>query len=176
LPIDVPDGYVLADWTADGGWLLSRRDRDRDLPTFVHFDLETGATTPLFDGERLRTGRMSADRRWIAVTRTFEDDPAANGVFLVRTDPSVPPRKLDLVGGYRWRDDGRLLVVPQEPGAPSMVLWQVDAATGEARRLTDPASTPFRIAAGEWSVSPDGAHVAFRSADDDAIWVLSLGE
>jgi hypothetical protein len=40
--------------------------------------------------------------------------------------------------------------------------------------VTDPAQTPLRIAAGEWSVSPDGARVAFRSAIDDAIWVLAL--
>ena len=40
-------------------------------------------------------------------------------------------------------------------------LWELDVNTGETRRLTDPDVTPFKIANGDWAVSPDGRHVAF---------------
>ena len=51
---------------------------------------------------------------------------------------------------------------------------EMRAAAGRADRLTDPERTPLRIAGGEWSASPGGRYVAFRSADDDAVWVLTL--
>jgi hypothetical protein len=40
--------------------------------------------------------------------------------------------------------------------------------------VTDPAVTPFRISAGDWSVSPDGSKIAFVSAVDRNIWVIQL--
>jgi Tol biopolymer transport system component len=45
--------------------------------------------------------------------------------------------------------------------AISHELWELDANTGETRRLTNPDVTPFKIANGDWAVSPDGQHVAF---------------
>jgi Tol biopolymer transport system component len=55
-------------------------------------------------------------------------------------------------------------------------LWQVDVESGAATPLTDAAITPFKIANGDWSVSPDGRHVAFVSASDNNIWLLTLPE
>ena len=75
---------------------------------------------------------------------------------------------------YRWRDDGRLLVVPLDLTQAVHQLWEVQAATGEAYPLTDRASTPFKIANGDWSVSPDGQRIAFVSASDGNIWLLEL--
>jgi hypothetical protein len=173
--IDTPEGYTLFDWAADGAWLMTRTDRQRaDLPALIRFDLASGETRALMDGRRLRSGMTSRDGRWVAFSRTDEDVAEDNGLFIVATDGESAPVAVGLFGGYRWRDGERLLVVPLEPGAPSMELWQLDAATGRTERLLDPATMPLRIAAGEWAVSPDGAHVAFRSADDDAIWRLSL--
>jgi hypothetical protein len=143
-------------------------------PAYVRFDPTVGATVAVLDARRPRLGRVSPDGRWLAVTRTFEDDPAANGLVIVSTSGDAPARRIDRFGAYRWRDAHRLLIVPLEPGAASMTLWEVDAETGDSRALTNPDTTRFRIAAGEWSVSPDGGQVTFRSAVDDAIWVMSL--
>jgi hypothetical protein len=172
--VEAPPLYALVDWTADGAWTMLQTDRRPEEPALIRFDPDSGELQPLLTGRRLRTLRPSPDGRWLAVTRSMEADPAANGLWLVATDGSAPPRALSLFGGYRWRDGGRLLVVPQEPGAASMRLVEVAAATGATRPLGDPATLPFRIAAGEWSVSPDGRHVAFRSAGDGAIWVIDL--
>ena len=68
----------------------------------------------------------------------------------------------------------RLLVVPFRPEAVSHELWELDINAGEARRLTDPDATPFKIANGDWAVSPDGRHVAFLDSRDRNIWLLTL--
>jgi Tol biopolymer transport system component len=40
--------------------------------------------------------------------------------------------------------------------------------------ITDPSITSFKIANGDWSVSPDSQMIAFVSADDGNIWILEL--
>jgi hypothetical protein len=52
-------------------------------------------------------------------------------------------------------------------------LWQVQAGGGQPEPLTDPAVTPFKVANGDWSVSPDGQHIVFVSAADHNLWLLT---
>jgi Tol biopolymer transport system component len=40
--------------------------------------------------------------------------------------------------------------------------------------LVTPANTRFKIANGDWSVSPDGGAIAFVSAQDHNIWLIEL--
>jgi len=77
-------------------------------------------------------------------------------------------------GGYKWRDRARLLVVPLELDQPSHRLLQIWTDSGAMMFLTDPAATPFKIASGDWSISPDGTKIVFNSAQDGNIWVLEL--
>ena len=88
--------------------------------------------------------------------------------------PGGEARKLDFVGAYRWRDGSRLAYVPMQLGAPSHELWQIDVETGETERLLGPESFPFRIANNDWSISPDGATLAFVSEADRNLWVADL--
>ena len=67
-----------------------------------------------------------------------------------------------------------MVIVPFEPEAEYHAFWQVDAATGDVRPLTDPALTPFKIANGDWQLSPDGRYVAYVESGDRNIWVLEL--
>jgi hypothetical protein len=83
-------------------------------------------------------------------------------------------RKLELVGSARWRDANRLVIIPFEMGAASHRLWQYDVQTGASTWLTDPAALPFRVLAGEWSISPTGEHIVFLNAEDQALWLLRL--
>ncbi len=174
VAVEVPDDYALSDWTENDRWLLYLQSRDSDQTRIITFDPDTGASEPLFEGVRLRNGRTSPGGRWHVVMRVYEDNPSGNGLYLLATDGSPGPRKLQQFGSYKWRDGDRLLIVPQEPGEPSMRLLELDARTGSVTAVTDPAATPFAIAAGEWSVAPNGSKVAFRSSVDDAIWVLAL--
>jgi Tol biopolymer transport system component len=133
--------------------------------------------------ERLRSPSLSPSGAWVAYYVTFAADPTQNGLWLARTDGSQRrPISPERFGAYQWRpcpggcspEDERLLIVPFKPDAVFHELWELDAATGEARQLTDPAITPFKIANGDWRVSPDGRYVAFVESSDRNIWVIEL--
>ncbi|MEJ2559571.1 MAG: hypothetical protein P8186_25815, partial [Anaerolineae bacterium] len=74
----------------------------------------------------------------------------------------------------QWRDSRRLLIIPFRPEAVFHELWELDVETGETRRMTNPEVTPFKIANGDWTVSPDGRYVAFVESGDQNIWLLTL--
>jgi tricorn protease-like protein len=135
--------------------------------------LQDGGSTRLASGDRLRGITLSPGGSWLTYQRVFDPDPAMNGIWLVNTT-SGESRRLDLFGGYRWQDDNHLLLIPLDSSQAVHRLWQVDAATGAATALTDPSLIPFKVANGDWSVSPDGKMIAFVSAADRNIWLIDL--
>jgi hypothetical protein len=163
-------------WISDDVLLLSGRESLESRETVVYtLSLLDGETVELLRTERPRGIELSPDRRWLVYYIAFSDDPAQNGLWLVRTD-GAEHRQLDdeLFGNYAWRDARRLLIVLFLPDADFHEFWQYDVETGEARRLTDPGATSIKIANGDWQVSPDGRHVAFVESADRNIWVLTL--
>src|SRR5947207_11726487 len=97
---------------------------------------------------------------WVAYSITFSGDASVDGLWVAPTAGGLPHRLADF-GTFAWRAEGRLLLIPLESTAPSNRLIEVDASDGAERTLTDPAITPFQIAQGNWSLSPDGARLAF---------------
>jgi hypothetical protein len=169
-------GGGLSDWFPDGRRLLvSFRDEEDRSSTYAVLDLDTGEVQPLVQAPQVRGALLSPQAGWLAYQVTFSGDPAADGLWLLPLDGGEP-RWLDVYGAYRWRGEGRLLVIPLEPGAVAQRVLEVDALTGEARALTDPAVTPLRIAGGDWALSPDGRALAYVSAEDRNIWILELPE
>ena len=163
-------------WISEDVLLLSGRVSLESREQVLYaFSLTSGDTTGLVRAERLRGGLLSPDGAWLACYVALDPDPSQNGLWLVRTDGSER-RQLDrdLFGAYQWRDAERLLIIPFRPQAVSHEFWEVDVSTGEARRLTDPTITPFKVANGDWTVSPDGRHVAFVESRDHNIWLLTL--
>jgi Tol biopolymer transport system component len=69
-----------------------------------------------------------------------------------------------------------LLIIPFQPDAAYHEIWEFDVEAGQARRLVDPQVTPFKIANGDWTVSPDGRYVTFVESQDRNIWLLTLPE
>jgi hypothetical protein len=121
---------------------------------------------------RPRDPLLSPGGEWIAFYVAFTGDAGKDGLWILRVDGSGVS-KITPFGSYRWRADGRLLLIPfTMDRAPT--LFEVDASAGRAVQLTDPGLTSLPIANGEWIVSPDGSRVAFTSWADRAIWVLSL--
>lgn len=169
-------GGGVSGWFPDGQRLLvSGRETLSDDPFLAALNLADGSLTVVARGPRLRGGTLSPEGGWVAYQITFSGDPAQDGLWVARTDGSGA-RRLEVFGAYRWRSEGKLLLIPLDAnaGAAGFRLLEVDAASGAARALTDPAVTPFRVAGGDWSVSPDGSRVVFVSAGDHNLWVIDL--
>jgi len=149
----------------------------RDDPTYllVAIDTRSGAMREVARGLWLSDVILAPGGAWVVYMVSLDrQSPDANGVWVAPTDPAQgAPRKLDAFGAYRWRDGGRLLLVPMAPGTAHAV-WQYDAASGARTLLVDPAVVPIRIANNDWSVSPDGSKLAFVAEEDRNIWVVEL--
>ncbi len=165
-------------WISDDALLVGGRaslhSREQVLYTLA---VTTGEVKPLVSAEGLRGGVLSPDGEWLAYQVAPNPDPAQNGLWLIRTDGTgrfrVSP---DLYGSVQWRDAHRLLIVPFRPTQENHEIWELDVAAQQARQLTDPAITPFKIDDKDWAVSPDGRNVVFVSAHDRNLWLLALPE
>jgi Tol biopolymer transport system component len=176
----------LSGWISDDALLISRRDSQESREqTLAAFSLANGSSLELARAERLRGQVLSPSGGWLVYYVTFDPDPARNGLWVVRTDGQQSIQLGDdLFGSYQWRpcaercspDEDRLVIVPLQPDAPLHWLVELTPASGEVRQLTDPAVTPFKIANGDWRISPDGRTMAFVESSDRNIWVIELGE
>lgn len=186
LPLPINGSAVAwvpgVDGTPNGRLLLTGRRSRGDSPAIWLLDVAAGSGQAGRDrspAELARTRRLagvlvSPDGQWVAYVAMWNGDPAQDGLWVMRTDGGAR-RRLALLGGYRWTADNRLFVVPVRSSAgDSHELWQVDPASGETRRLTDPAQTPFRIANFDWAVSPDGTGLVFVAADARRLTSLTL--
>jgi hypothetical protein len=167
-------GGGYSGWLDDDHLLVAGKtelDGERALYSAAVAD---GALVELARGERVRSGIPSPGGAWVAYLVLFdEEEPERNGFWMVSADGQTH-YQLDLFGAVQWRDSDHLLMVPQEMGAPSHRLVEIDARTGQVTPLTDPAVTPFTIEGGDWQISPDGQHVVFLSAADRDLWLLRL--
>jgi Tol biopolymer transport system component len=164
------------------GWLpnstslmfLGRQSLQTHERTLTVLDLNTNTAADLVTVERIAGITLSNKGTWVAYYISFNEDDTRNGIWVQRTDGG-DARKLDQWGAYQWRDDAHLLMIPMRAsGDQPFELWDVDAATGESRQLTDGAVTPLTILNGDWRVSPDGQSVVFVNSVDRNLWVVKL--
>jgi tricorn protease-like protein len=148
-------------------------DGSREQALWILTPGEQEEMDELARGNRLREIRISPSGEWVAYMVTFSADPAHDGFWLVNTITGEQ-RRLEIFGGYKWRDEQYLLVVPLDLEQPINQLLQVEASTGQVRALTEPGVTPFKIANGDWRVSPGGDEIIFVSAEDRNIWKIEL--
>lgn len=163
-------GGGVSAWLNDNTLLLtgkrSSADRDRDLFTL---DIRTGARRTLASALSFRGVSASPDGRQVVYYVAF-DSAARNGLWL-RPTAGGPARRLSTFGSYRWRDANRLLVIPLDPDGSPHVLREYNVRTNAWRTLGDLGD---QVRQGDWSVSPDGGKVAYLSARDGNVRVLSL--
>jgi Tol biopolymer transport system component len=171
-------GGGLSGWLPDGHRLLlsGRNNPDDDEVTMFIYRLDSGQRVNLFQHKQLRGVGISPGGQWIVYLVTFADNPADNGLWVIKSDGTAR-RKLDIpgFGAYRWRSDDTLLYIPMRKSTTdSMQLWAIDAATGRSYPLTDPAALPFSGGNGDWAFSPDGRQIIFVSSADQNIWLITL--
>lgn len=153
--------------------MTARLNRSSQEVSLFVYSLADGSRTELVKSERLRAVLPSPHGQWLAYSIVFDKTPEQNGIWLIRTEGG-PAKKLDVFGAFQWRDGHRLIYVPLETGKPSHAFYEYDANTGAARRLTDPNSSPFKIANGDWVVSPDGQKLVFLTAKDLNLWLWTF--
>lgn len=165
----------FAGWFPDGRMLVSILvgDGSRDQALSILTPGGQQEMVELARGTRLREISISPSGEWVAYLVTFSADPAQDGLWLVNTSTGEQ-RRLEVFGGYQWRDEQSLLVIPLDLEQPINQLLQVEAATGLERALTEPGVTAFKVANGDWRVSPGGDEVIFVSAEDRNIWMIEL--
>ena len=153
--------------------LTARLDRNSQAISLLMYSLADGAQQVLVSSEHLRSIALSPSGEWIAYTIVVDKSAEQNGLWLMHRDGSAKKR-LDFFGAFQWRDGQHLVFVPLDLSQPEHSFSEYDAVSGTTRSLTGGAE-PFRIANGDWSVSPDGHRIVFLSADDLNLWVWSLG-
>lgn len=162
-------------WLDDQHLLLSgRTSREAQDTTLLVYNPADGSRTEIAQAERLRLTAPSRDGTWVAYAIVDDPAPERNGVWIVRADGTAA-RKLPFFGPVQWRDDTHLIYVPFEMNTPTHAFIEYAVETGATRRLT-PEEQPFKIASGDWAVSPDGEKIVFVSAADNDLWVWRLGE
>ncbi|MEW6568174.1 MAG: hypothetical protein AB1449_08430 [Chloroflexota bacterium] len=167
-------GGGLIGWTDDEQSVLMSGRLSLDGPSGIwRVSTFDGSAELVREVRRPRDPLLSPQGGWLAFYIAFAADPEDDGLWLLRLrDGAV--RRLDLFGAYRWRSEGQLLVIPLDLEDAGPALWEVEAASGRARRLTDPALTPLSIANNDWQVSPDGSKIVYLSTQDRNLWLLPL--
>jgi hypothetical protein len=121
----------------------------------------------------LRNVQIAPGGKRLIFASEFNPDPANDGAFALEIQPGAAAQKLPWFGDYRWRDAESVLYITFDPTTDIQQLNYYHIPTGDSFPLTDLTITPFTIANGDWSVSPDGNNVAFQSAQDGNLWLLS---
>ncbi|MDW8327498.1 MAG: hypothetical protein RMK99_13110, partial [Anaerolineales bacterium] len=107
-------GGGLAGWFPDGTRLLiSGRETFGAEPFLAAVNLSDGALNGIARGTNLRGALVSPGGGWVAYQVVFSGDLSHDGLWIARTDGSRA-QKVRAFGAYRWRAEGRLLIVPLE--------------------------------------------------------------
>ncbi|HEV2122198.1 MAG TPA: peptidoglycan DD-metalloendopeptidase family protein [Chloroflexota bacterium] len=179
LPVN---GSVVAwlpgtDGAANSRLLLSGRRAANEDASLWAFDVRSRSLVELARSKRLVGVLPSPDGAWVAHVAMWNADAAEDGLWLTRTDGSAR-RRVDLIGSYRWAfgpQGSRLLMLPHRIStSASHELWEVIPESGTARRLSAPTTLSFRVANCDWDCSPDGSQLVFVSADDRALWNITI--
>jgi hypothetical protein len=147
-----------------------------DSPDFVlsSIDVDNRQQVELARGAWLSEAVVSPGGSWVAYMVSLDAaNPDANGIWIVPT-AGGPATKLPFVGAYRWRDDARLVFLPLDLTAPEPEVWEYDARSGDMAQLLAPAFEEVRVANNDWSISPDGWRMVYRSVTDMNLYVVDL--
>jgi hypothetical protein len=172
-PVKIVGGGFLG-WTQDDQAILVGGGMVTGGPRGVwQVGLDGGDPELLFEAQDIQGPLISPRGGWLAFFVAFGSQTERNGLWVMQTSGGQA-RRLDLFGSYRWRGEGQLLVVPLDLDQAGDALWQYSVQDESLRRLFGSGEAPFEVADNDWSVSPDGTTIAFRSSLDLNLWTLAL--
>jgi hypothetical protein len=166
-------GGDLLGWSGDGLYLIVTGSASgAEEKGLWRVPLGGGDWSLIQAAERVRSPLRSPGGGWVVFYRAFEADPEAHGMWIVEIQGNRVIQVSDLAS-YRWRDDSHLLYFPYAPDEPVRLL-ELAVETGDIREIADATSFPGGIAANDWSVSPTGEWIAYRSAADGRLWAVPI--
>jgi hypothetical protein len=166
-------GGDLLGWTENDERLLVS-GRPVDDPQTGIWSLDLAGTARLLWGvDRPRGQLLSPDGGWLALLLTFTGDPQADGLWVLSTTDGAPQR-IEAYGSYRWRSEGRLLLLPFEDDASGLSIVEVEAESGRSETLLPAGALPGGVANNEWLPSPDGRWIVYLNAAEENLWVAAL--
>lgn len=135
-------------------------------------DSDSGAASQIVAANFLAAIEVAPDGQWLAYLATLQPNPNDNGLWVVRPDGSER-RRLEHARAARWAADSQaLLALVPVPGGKE--VHRLDLATGARSVLVGRDQVDFDVEADDWSVSPDGRYLLYRSSRDRALWVLQV--
>jgi hypothetical protein len=164
---------ISARWLDGSRLLLSTSERT--LTTLTIYNTVDDTSFELGTWDRMRGTTIAPGGNRLMFYRSFQANPDENGVYVIDVQPGAQPQKLPWFGGWRWRDADSVYYIPFDPANNVQKLAYFHVPSGESRLLTDPTTTPFTIANGDWSVSADGQQIVFLNAADNTLWLLAAG-
>lgn len=161
-------------WLDETRLLLVETENKTQRNTLSILSVASGRQTPLGTFDNLRRLSISPGGKYVAFLLPFQTSETVgdldSGVYLLPTHANAMPQKLTWVGSWRWQDLNHLIYVPFTPNG-EMTFRRYNVETGADTLLS---TIGVRISNDDWSVSPDGTHIAFRSAQNGALWLMQL--
>lgn len=167
----------------EGGHLFFVQDRGGDeFFQFYRQDLNTGATSLLTDGKSRNSGARYSNRG----DRVVYGSTRRNGqdVDFYVMDPREPKTDKLLAentgGGWGvldWRPDDARVLVGQYLSINESYLWELNTATGERRRLTEPLPSGEKVSYSEAAYDETGERlyvVTDRENEFQRLGILDL--
>lgn len=168
-------GGRIQDWALGGSVLVVSGRLSEDGPSGLwKINIEEGSTELIVESEKPRSVSISPNGRWLAYIEAFNSNPSLDGMWLINIE-SLEARPIDIFGGYRWRSQDQLVIIPMDFESSSQYLTQYNVTRDELQRLTEPdLLNPFEVANNDWQISPNGQYMVMRSAMDGNLWLMEL--
>lgn len=161
---------ISARWIDSTRLLVTRRERVMTLLRIYDVVENTGFT--LGSWNWLRSLSVSPGGTRLMFYTAYDPDPTLNGIYTIETQPGAQAQHLPWFGAWRWRDGDSVYYLPFDAATALQTLSYYHIPSAETRALTNAARTPFAVANGDWSVSPEGNQIAFWNALDMTLWLL----
>lgn len=164
-------GGLSAQWLDAHRLLITQPDAGR-ITTLEIFDTRDDSSYTLGTWRNIRGLTVSPGGSHLTFMLTWQDDPAADGIYLLETSREAQPQQMPWFGGWRWRDSESIYYLPFDPASPNHTLVHYHIPTGESQTLITPEEAAFTIMNGDWDVSADGRRILFHNAADWNMWLL----
>ncbi len=164
----------IGGWRADGALLVIGRDNMESASSLrvIGLDGELRSEWPL--GQRVRTADVSPDGTHMTFAVVL-DEGYRNGLFVIDLFTGHQ-RRLPSRINARWMPDvsGLLAVALRRPAGQPFRIWRLAFPRLYLEgALTDPERHDVDMESMDWQVSPSGTALAFRSARDAHLHVVT---